>query len=136
MELNERIKQARKIRGLTLKEVADFVGVNPTSVYRWESNNTTANSISIENMIKLADILGLSLDELTGRKAAPKSKPLDKSAGEFRHMLQIAIFESYQTKTAKAFARLLVRLADDLDEFIDDIKANAKSAASSKESGN
>lgn len=52
--LGRQIHQARKARGYTLQSLADAVGVSKTAVMKWEEGD---NSPSVENLIKLEDVL-------------------------------------------------------------------------------
>lgn len=62
---SQRLRLLRKQRGLTIKQVAGFVGV-PLSTYReWEYGR----AIQGEPYVKIAEVLSVSLSELmTGRK--------------------------------------------------------------------
>ena len=56
--LNER----RTALGLSLEEVANRVGVNHTSLFRWEKGET--RTIRSSHLMKLADTLGFTIEEL------------------------------------------------------------------------
>ncbi|MBZ0073646.1 helix-turn-helix domain-containing protein [Bordetella hinzii] len=67
MSLGERIRERRKLKHLTLQQVAEAFGINRASVSDWEHNNTRPD---VERLVKLARILGTSTDFLlTGRDA-------------------------------------------------------------------
>jgi transcriptional regulator with XRE-family HTH domain len=53
-EINEKIKEMRQRRGLTLLEVADFLGVKEATVQRYESGNI--KNIKHETICKLAEL--------------------------------------------------------------------------------
>ena len=61
---SERLKELRKRNNLTQQELADKVGTNRVNVTRWETGRTEPN---FETLIKLADLLDVSLDWLFGR---------------------------------------------------------------------
>ncbi|MGJ4063502.1 helix-turn-helix domain-containing protein [Limosilactobacillus mucosae] len=63
MSIAERIKEYRKQRHYTQKELATLINVKPTTVSGWELGRNTP---SIEMLKKLADILNVSFDELAG----------------------------------------------------------------------
>ncbi|MDT2860557.1 helix-turn-helix transcriptional regulator [Lactococcus lactis] len=61
----ERLKELRKINGLTQSQVAYGLGTKQPVYHRWE---TGERSPSIETLIKLADYFDVSIDYLVGRK--------------------------------------------------------------------
>ena len=61
----ERLKQLRQKKGLTQKDIADLVHVNRVTYTNWEKGKREP---SFENLIKLADLLEVSLDWLFGRE--------------------------------------------------------------------
>lgn len=65
--LGERIKYHRKRLGLTQEQLAERVRVSAQAVSKWE-NNLSCPDISV--LPELADVFGISLDELMGRSAA------------------------------------------------------------------
>jgi len=63
-EFKERLKLLREARNMTQVRLSTLVGVDPKVYNRWERGFATPK---FEGMIKLADILQISLDELVGR---------------------------------------------------------------------
>ena len=59
------IQQLREAAGMKQSELADRMNVRPPTVFKWE--NGMANP-TIANLIQLAEIFGVSLDEVVGRK--------------------------------------------------------------------
>lgn len=64
MKTNELIKARRQELGLTVREVADRVGVGPITVSCWESGNIA--NMRRDKISKLAKVLDLDPDVLTG----------------------------------------------------------------------
>lgn len=62
--LMERIKEMRKRKGLTLLEVAEYLGVQEATVQRYESGNI--KNLKIETISKLADLFGCDPQYLVG----------------------------------------------------------------------
>ena len=60
-----RLVQLRKKRGLTQQQIADLVHVNRVTYTNWEKGKREP---SFENLVKLADLLEVSLDSLFGRE--------------------------------------------------------------------
>ena len=67
------IRQLREAAGMKQSELADRMNVRPPTVFKWE--NGIANP-TIANLIQLAEIFGVSLDEVVGRKPAPRKEVL------------------------------------------------------------
>lgn len=63
--MKNNIKQLREAAGMKQSELADRMNVRPPTVFKWE--NGMANP-TIANLIQLAEIFGVSLDEVVGRK--------------------------------------------------------------------
>ena len=61
MNLEEKLKQARKAAGLTQKDLAERIGVYAKDICRWETGERTP---SIESFAKLCKALGASADEI------------------------------------------------------------------------
>ena len=61
----QRFQRLRKEAGLTQEEVADKVGITPQGVSKWE-NDLSSPDINI--LVKLAEILGVSVEELLGEE--------------------------------------------------------------------
>ena len=67
--LNERLKILRKMKDLTQEQLADYMGVSPQAVSRWE---TGATSPDISALPLLAELFGITVDELLGIDEAAK----------------------------------------------------------------
>jgi transcriptional regulator with XRE-family HTH domain len=61
----ERLRELRSGRGLAQTRLAELLDVSPRVCNRWETGVTTPR---FDTVVQLADILGVSLDELAGRK--------------------------------------------------------------------
>lgn len=61
----ERLKELRLKKGLTQTELGEKVGVKQNTFTNWEKGKREP---SFENLIKLADLLEVSLDWLFGRE--------------------------------------------------------------------
>ena len=60
----KRLREVRKSKKLTQQQIADEIGVNRGSYSNWEKGKREP---SFENLIKLADLLEVTLDWLFGR---------------------------------------------------------------------
>ena len=66
-DFRQRLRQLRTARKLTQTLVAELFGVSPRVYTRWENGDATP---LFGTVVKIADILDVSLDELAGRKEA------------------------------------------------------------------
>lgn len=69
MTLGERIKATRKDYKLTQKELAKILGIDHTTISKWESDIYEPDT---DMLNKLADLLDTSVDYLLGRTDDPK----------------------------------------------------------------
>ncbi len=63
-ELAKQLKELREQRKLSQTRLAQLIGVSPRVYNRWENGDATPHW---ESILKIADLLGVSLDELAGR---------------------------------------------------------------------
>ena len=61
----QRLKELRTARSLTQTRLAELLAISPRVYSRWETGDVTSRFDAIG---QLADILGVSLDEIAGRK--------------------------------------------------------------------
>ena len=69
------IAELRKAKGMTQLELANFLGVTDKAVSKWERDLSCPD---VNTLPKLAQILGVSVDELLQAGAVPQSKPAGK----------------------------------------------------------
>ena len=61
----QRLKELRTARNLTQTRLAELMTISPRVYSRWETGDVTPH---FDTIVRLADTLGVSLDELAGRK--------------------------------------------------------------------
>ncbi len=61
----EKLKEMRKMYGLTQRQVAEKLGISQPSYIRYENGTSEP---TLENLVKLADLFDVSADFLLGRK--------------------------------------------------------------------
>ena len=66
MKFNENLVKYRKLKGFTQEEMAEKMQVSRQSVSKWENEEAVPE---LAKIIKLADILEVSLDTLCGRES-------------------------------------------------------------------
>ena len=64
----QRLKELRTIRKLTQNRLAELLNVKPRVYSRWETGDAVPH---FDTIVRLADILGVTLDEMAGRTDAP-----------------------------------------------------------------
>lgn len=74
----ERIKNLRKNKGLTQKELGDRVNKSAQVISNWERAYTP--TINYDALARLADILGTTGDYILGRDSLNKLTVLEKKA--------------------------------------------------------
>ena len=74
-----KIKEARKLAGLTQKELAKQIGVSAGTLSDYESGNHEPKS---DILCSIADICGVTIDFLVGRAKEKAPAPSEDSAGE------------------------------------------------------
>ena len=60
-----RLKEARKAKGLTQKEVAEYIGIGQSGYSYWETDRSRINSQSLS---RLATLFEVSTDYLLGKE--------------------------------------------------------------------
>jgi len=71
MTMGEKIASLRKAAGMTQRQLADRMGVTDKAVSKWERNLSCPD---IESIPLLAEIFGISADELINTKAIGTSE--------------------------------------------------------------
>lgn len=90
MSLGERISRQRKNRGMSQEKLAELVGVSRQAVSKWEAGQSAP---STENLCKLADILGISVDSLLDSEKPEdcKAKSLENRRAEWKGRIGAAL---------------------------------------------
>lgn len=63
MTIGERIKQARKAKGIKRKELAEKIGTTPQTICRYEADGRRPK---VDAMLKIAEALNIPISELLG----------------------------------------------------------------------
>ena len=78
------LKKMRMDKSLTIDDIAEYVGVSNSTVSRWETGKIEA--IKNENLEKLAEILGVNVDEINANKR-DNIVSLDNKKNKIRQMI-------------------------------------------------
>lgn len=105
--LTLKLKDLRKRKKLTQYQLADIMGVSQATVTYWENGKREPD---LATVVKLADILGASTDELLGRTTLPvivkKEAPPPISEGE----IEIVIKPDEPIPSPDSLEQMIVRL--------------------------
>jgi len=66
-DFHQRLRQLRSSRNITQSRLAELLGISPRVYTRWENGDATP---LFGTVVKIADILNITLDELAGRADA------------------------------------------------------------------
>ena len=69
-QFGAKLKSFRKRKGLTQQQVADLMGITVRAYQHYETGDRTPN---LKKSFELAEILGISLDELSVRNSTTAS---------------------------------------------------------------
>ncbi|MBO5897489.1 MAG: helix-turn-helix domain-containing protein [Clostridia bacterium] len=85
MELNigTNIKRMRLAKGLTQEQLAELLTISAAAVSKWEAKNTYPD---ITLLFPLAEIFGVTVDELLGYDEARTKKDVDKIIDEYQRL--------------------------------------------------
>lgn len=61
MKLGKKFKNLRKQRGLTQRQVADYIGIKQSNISDWENDISRPE---YENLVKLSDLYEESIDDI------------------------------------------------------------------------
>lgn len=84
--LNENIKELRLERGLSQVDVAKRLCVSKQCVSNWENDNVLP---SIEMLVKLADLFGVSTDYLLGRESRTYLDASGLTLSQYTHLSEL-----------------------------------------------
>lgn len=63
--IGENIRKLRLEHDMSMKDLAEKLGTTDSAICRWEN---AQSKITVEYVIKMADLFEISLDDLVGRK--------------------------------------------------------------------
>ncbi|MBQ8789256.1 MAG: helix-turn-helix transcriptional regulator [Oscillospiraceae bacterium] len=91
MTLGEKISDLRKRKGISQEKLAELLDISRQAVTKWESGKGNPDT---ENLIRLSEIFGVSLDELCG-KEAEKPKAKIHPGGHLLCLISILVVTAY-----------------------------------------
>lgn len=120
MEISAILKSRRETLGLSLDDVAKMVGVNRSTISRWE--NGDVENMRREKISKLADALKLDPLVILGRKKPDLTKlDVEQTAAELIKMLDAEdielIMQIKKTDDEKAKMKLYMKLIEKISKM-------------------
>ena len=82
---SKNLKYLREKRNLSQNKLADMIGVNQTTVARWEDDNRTPN---LDNAIDVSKILNIPLPDLIGKDLRLNSPPDEENSENYKQLLK------------------------------------------------
>ena len=76
LTIGEAIRKARLERGLARTQLANMACMSAQNIYQWEQGRFYP---SVLNLVLIADVLNISLDELVGRTVQNEQRETDRS---------------------------------------------------------
>lgn len=126
MTIGRRIAQLRKEKGLTQEELSQMMEVSAQAVSKWENDQTCPD---ISSLPKLAEILGVTVDELlSGKKeTAPVAQVLaPEERKELKDMmLRIVVDENGGDHVKINIPMALVQVALDMGMELPQVSGNS-----------
>ena len=125
--LGMRIAAYRKQKGMKQDDLAEKLGVSPQAVSKWE-NDQTCPDISL--LPKLAELLGVSVDELLSGKTTELARPVQVLPPEERKdlkdmMLRIVVDSHDGDRVRVNLPMALVQLALEMGMEMPQVSGNA-----------
>ena len=102
MVLCEKLKMLRKMKDLTQEQLADYICISPQAVSRWE---TGATSPDITALPTLAELFGITVDELLGVDEKEKQKEISSVIAEAEAKIDKNIIERPIIKLREALRK-------------------------------
>lgn len=99
VSLSERLKTLRKAKDMTQEQLAEYMGISPQAVSRWE---TGATSPDISALPQLADLFSISIDELLGYDDVERQKEISSVIDAAEEQINKNITEKPITELRKA----------------------------------
>ena len=100
MTISERMFLLLETKGLKQKDLADFLGINPSVVNAWKKRGTNP---PIEYAIRICSFLNVNIFELLGEESKEQSEIeiiYSKLSPEDKQIVDI-IFDKYKKETVK-----------------------------------
>ena len=94
MDFGKKLSELRKQNGISQEKLAEMVGVSRQAVTKWESGKSNPDT---ENLIRLAEIFGISLDELCLGEIPKKPEAKIHIGGHILVLLSLLIVAAYCT---------------------------------------
>lgn len=98
---SKNLKYLREKRNLSQNKLADMIGVNQTTIARWEDDNRTPN---LDNAIDVSKILNIPLPDLIGKDLKfnnANNPPNEENNENYKQLLKNKGLENITEEDAK-----------------------------------
>lgn len=92
MDFGKKLSELRRQNGISQEKLAEMVGVSRQAVTKWENGKSNPDT---ENLIRLAEIFGISLDELCLGEIPKKPEAKIHIGGHILALISILILAAY-----------------------------------------
>ncbi len=92
MDMGKRIAKFRQEKGISQEKLAEMLDISRQAVTKWESGKSNPDT---ENLLRLAEIFGCSLDELCGFEKEEKPEPKIHPGGHIFAAVSVLIVTAY-----------------------------------------
>ena len=92
MNFYENLKNYRLKNNFTQEDIANHLNLSRQTISKWEQGKS---SPSIEDLTKLSQLYGISLDELVQSETTPPAKPMKKTTNNKWGLLLIAVILTF-----------------------------------------
>ena len=93
----QRLSRIRKEKGLTQEDIAKRIVISPQAVSKWENDVSSPDILVLSS---LADILGVSVDELLGREGAPTHEEAKAESASRAETVDSEVVDDDEKRTA------------------------------------
>ena len=128
MTFHEQLKKVRQARGMTQKQVAEYIGVSKQTITAYE---TGTREPDLTKLIALAEAIGTTPDVLLGREKAPALNEQELSEQD-QQIVSLLPFvpEAVKAGVLQIFAATvdLTAAAESAGHYIDEARALAAQA--------
>ena len=126
--IGKNIRAARKQNNFTTQELAMLVGVSERTIVSIECGQ---RGTTIENYSKMADILGITIDELIGRTSRREAMGLGAPAGKKQ-----AILQNICNKLTDEQTELVLNFVNNLRTYTKELELAVREQSKNHESEN
>ena len=101
------LRDLRKDKGMTQKEVADKLGIVPKTVSKWEKNLSVPDA---EALTRISEVLEVSVSELLGTSPDEKKEELGEVAVQLQSLNDLLATQAQHQRKITKKAKLVITI--------------------------